>query len=342
MLAPIAGYTDLAFREVVRSANDSDNNDALGLAWTALVSCQAIVRHRADPNHHLWRTSQNDKPLAVQIHGCHPETMAQAAKYAEQQGADLIDINMGCPADTITRHSGGADLLRQPKLAALIARHVVRAVAVPVTVKLRTGWNCRSIITDSLPVALANEGVNAVIIHGRTAEQRYTGRVDLDRIAQVVSSLSSFHNVTVIGNGDIRKPEEAKHMLDYTRCHGVMIGRGALGRPWLFRDTAYYLRFGRMAPDLTLDRKLVLIQAHLNKIIRYREPQLALYHFKKRIKWYSPHLQPWPGFKKTIHNLPDVDAVNQFFNESIQHFQQHGHPTPLTTYSPIPQNLTKP
>ena len=305
-LAPIAGYCDLAFRLAVRKLG------GVGLAFTELLSSQAIQRGKAQT---MWRavTSPDDQPLGIQIYGRDPDALAQAARWAEQRGATLIDINMGCPIGKVTKRDGGSKLLCEPQLAVDIARRVVRAVNVPVTAKIRLGWDQSQLITDSLPPALADVGIAAVIVHGRTTQQKFSGAVQLDGIAQVVESVARQHgDVPVIGNGDVQTPQDAKHMIDATGCAGVMIGRGALGQPWIFRDTAHYLSTGRLPPTISQSERTRIMLEHFETVVRLRGEHVALNMIRQRIRWYSPYLQPWPGLRRAVHHMKTADQFRQF------------------------------
>lgn len=247
LLAPIAGYCDLAFRLVVRSVRGE--HGGVGLACTDLLCPQAIL-NASTKMQWLAATCPEDRPLCMQLYGREPAIMAEAARWAAEHGAAVVDINMGCPVDKVTKKNGGARLLCEPGLAAEIVRCVVKAVpGTPVTAKIRLGWDEGSLIADTLPKALADSGIVGVTVHGRTAVQRFGGGVRIEGIARVVEVLAKSHpGVAVIGNGDVRCPEDARRMMQQTGCAGVMIGRGALGQPWIFRDTAHYVATGEVPP----------------------------------------------------------------------------------------------
>ena len=277
----------------------------------------------------LWlaATCPEDSPVAMQLYGRHVEALGPAAEWAVQHGAAVVDLNMGCPVDKVTKKNGGSKLLTEPCLAIDIIDHLVRTlqpVGVPVTAKIRLGWDDDSIITQTLPVALADRGVAAVTVHGRTTAMKFKGQCRHRGIAEVVESVKAKHpHVAVIGNGDVKTPRDAKRMLDDTGCDGVMIGRGALGQPWLFRDAAAYLATGRLPePYPRLDRARCVLE-HFENLLRFREERIALATIKRRMSWYSRYLQPWPGLKRDVQSVPTADAFRDFMHRGMQRIEQH-------------------
>ena len=316
LLAPIAGFCDLAFRKVVRGIGGG------GLACTDLLCPHAILRETTKT---LWlaATDDSDKPICMQLYGRHPDVMADAARWAEAHGATTIDINMGCPVDKVTKKNGGSKLLCEPDVALAVARAVVNAVRVPVTAKIRLGWDERSIITDSIPPALADVGIAAVTVHGRTTEQKFSGAARLDGIACVVEVMAERHpRVPVIGNGDIKSPQDAKRMFDVTGCAGVMIGRGALAQPWIFRDTAHYLAAGELPPPYPRELRIRAVMDHFENLLRYRGERIAVNTMCQRISRYSPHLQPWPGLRRDARQIRDVAAFRRFLQAGLERVER--------------------
>lgn len=312
LLAPIAGYCDLAFRLAVRRVPGYQGHGSVGLTCTDLLCPHAILRE-TDKTLWLAATSDEDQPLCMQLYGRQIDVLVEAARWAEQHGAKVIDLNMGCPIDKVTKKNGGSKLLTEPELAVTIIRELVRAVRVPVTAKIRLGWCDGTIITQTLPPRLADAGVAAITVHGRTAEQKFRGEVNLPGVAQVVEAVKRHHpQVKVHGNGDVKTPQDAKRMIDVTGCDGVMIGRGALGQPWLFRDTAYYLATGQLPPPYPQAERINCVLAHLDNLARMRDGRIALNAIRQRISWYSPHLQPWPGLKRDVHAMQSVDQVRDY------------------------------
>ena len=368
LLAPIAGYCDLAFRLVVRSVpgvpldpnptshpktpptgepasaggltppfldaiptpgfphNLTTAHPTVGLACTDLLCPQAVLSEN-DKSLWLAATCPEDSPVAMQLYGRHVEALAPAAEWAVQHGAAVVDLNMGCPVDKVTKKNGGSKLLTEPCLAIDIIDHLVRTlepVGVPVTAKIRLGWDDDSIITQTLPVALADRGVAAVTVHGRTTAMKFKGQCRHRGIAEVVESVKAKHpDVAVIGNGDVKTPQDAKRMLDATGCDGVMVGRGALGQPWLFRDAAAYLATGRLPePYPRLDRARCVLE-HFENLLRFREERIALATIKRRMSWYSRYLQPWPGLKRDVQSVPTADAFRDFMHRGMQRIEAY-------------------
>lgn len=320
LLAPIAGYCDLAFRLVVRGiTGPTPEHRGVGLACTDLLCPQAILRE-TDKTLWLAATCKDDEPLCMQLYGRDPHIMAEAARWAEQQGAVTIDINMGCPVDKVTKKNGGSKLLTEPCVALDVARAIINAVNVPVTAKIRLGWDDASFITKTLPVALADVGIAAVTVHGRTTEQKFRGSVQLHGIAEVVESVKNrFPGVAVIGNGDVQCGEDAKRMMDATGCDGVMIGRGALGQPWIFRDAAHFLATGEHLPPLPRAERARIVLNHFETLLRLRgDERMACNMIRTRMSWYSKHLQPWPGLRRDVQPIQSAAHFREFMLEGIE------------------------
>jgi nifR3 family TIM-barrel protein len=378
ILAPIAGYCDLAFRLVVRRipgieciatsstqptrpGKPGPTSAPVGLTCTELLCPQALLR---ESDKSLWRaaTSPEDQPLCMQLYGADADILAQAAAWAEEHGATTIDINMGCPVDKVTKKNGGSMLLCDPLRTVALARHVVQSVRIPVTAKLRLGWDDPRIVAPTLAPALADVGIAAITVHGRTTEQLFRGQVRLDGIAAVVEAMKKFPGVPVIGNGDIRTPEDARRMMAATGCHGVMIGRGALGQPWIFRDTAHYLTNGVLPEPLSQAQRARIVLDHFDTLMRQRDacvPQahalagkppppemapseggrVALHMMHARISWYSPHLQPWPNLKRDVRALDSPAAFRAYMLAAIDHLDG-GLPATNAARPPRPSSLT--
>ncbi len=294
LLAPIAGYCDLAFRLVARSCG------SVGLACTDLLCPQGVLRE----NKHsmsLAMTTPEDSPLCMQLYGSNTELLCEAARWAEDRGAHVIDINMGCPVDKVTKLDGGSKLLCNPDHTLKMVERIAATLRhVPLTCKLRLGWDDSCIVAPYLAPRLEQVGVQLITIHGRTTEMRFTGEARLDGIAEVVASVKK---IPVIGNGDVRSPHDAKRMLDYTRCAGVMIGRGALGMPWIFRDTWSYLTTGIIPPAPSIEEKCQLMRDHFHNMVRFRGERPAVCEFRKRISWYAKNLNPCVHLKEDMRNI---------------------------------------
>jgi nifR3 family TIM-barrel protein len=309
LLAPIAGYCDLSTRLVVRSCG------GVGMACTDLLSPEGVLRE----NYHSMRlamTCPEDSPLCMQLYGANVERLCEAARWAEDRGADVVDINMGCPVDKVTKRDGGSKLLCDPQNTVRMAERIAKALKrVPLTAKLRLGWDDSCIVAPRLAAHLSEVGVRMVTIHGRTTEMRFSGEARLDGIAEVVSAVNGV--IPVIGNEDIRSPQDAKRMIDVTGCAGVMIGRGALGMPWIFRDTHSYLTTGMIPPPPTIVEKCNLIRQHFANLLRFRDERVALLEMRKRISWYSKTMHPCRELKERMRLMQSTAEFERIIVEFL-------------------------
>jgi tRNA-dihydrouridine synthase B len=309
LLAPIAGYCDLAFRLVARSCG------GVGLACTDLLCPQGVLRENRR-SMELAMTTPEDSPLCMQLYGGDVDLLCEAARWAEDRGAHVIDINMGCPVDKVTKRDGGSKLLCNPDHTLTMVEKIKASLRhTPLTAKLRLGWDDSSIVAPYLASRLEDAGISMITIHGRTTEMRFSGQARLDGIAEVVAAVKK---IPVIGNGDIRTPYDAKRMIDYTKCAGVMIGRGALSMPWIFRDTHSYLTTGVIPPPPTIEQKCDLMRTHFYNMIRFRSERSAIIEFRKRTSWYAKQMNPCRILRdgmRAINTPADFDRVLQEFLE---------------------------
>lgn len=335
LLAPVAGYHDLPYRLIVRSVpgypcrpeelgGPLDTGDgtygAVGLTCTELLCPQGLLR-LSEQETGSWRAelSPREKPVCMQLYGADPALLAEAARWAESQGADLIDINMGCPVDKVTKKNGGSRLLCDLESTVHLAATVVRAVRIPVTAKIRLGWDEQSLITHSLPPRLCDAGIAAITVHGRTTAQMFSGQARLEGIRQVVEAVAAHHpQVPVIGNGDIQTPADARRMMDKTGCAGVMVARGAMGQPWLFREIAYFLATGDPTPTFPRAERARLVLRHFDLVREMRGDRHALLTIHKRMARYSPHLQPWPHVRRAVTEIRDAAQMRAFLLEGME------------------------
>jgi len=287
LLAPIAGYCDLAFRLLCRACG------GVGLASTDLLNAHSILRGHPTALA-LAATNEHDRLLCMQLYGNGDDPLADAALWAADHGAAVVDINMGCPVDKVCKKNGGSLLLRDIDATTDLAERIVRAVAprgIPVTAKVRLGWDAAHVVAPRLARQLEQVGIAAVTVHGRTTEQKFRGTVDLQGIAAVVEAVDT---IPIIGNGDVRTPLDAVRMMERTGCAGVMIGRGALRTPWIFRTTAALLD-GRPAPEPTRAEKIRLILRHLELMQVHGTERRAVLTLNSRISWYGRtmgHVKP--------------------------------------------------
>jgi nifR3 family TIM-barrel protein len=283
LLAPIAGYCDLAFRLVARSCG------SVGLGCTDLLCPEGVLRE-SKRSMELAMTVPADSPLCMQLYGGDVERLCEAARWAEDRGAHVIDINMGCPVDKVTKRDGGSKLLCDPDRTLRMVDRIMGVLRhTPLTAKLRLGWDDTCIIAPKLAARLEEAGIALVTIHGRTTAMRFTGQARLDGIAEVAAAVK---RIPVIGNGDIKTPEDAKRMIEVTGCSGVMIGRGALSMPWIFRDTWCYLTTGEIPEPPTIEQKCQLMRDHFRNIVRFRSERAAVMEFRKRVSWYAKKMNP--------------------------------------------------
>jgi len=316
LLAPIAGYCDVAFRLVARSYG------GVGLACTDLLCPEGVIRENKR-SMELAETCPEDAPLALQLYGGNVDLLCEAAMWAEDRAdaglAHVIDINMGCPVDKITKRDGGSKLLCNPDHTLHMVEQIKSCLRhVPLTCKLRLGWDDASIVAPYLARRLEEVGVSMITIHGRTTEMRFGGEARLDGIAAVVAAVK---HIPVIGNGDIRTPEDAARMIAHTKCAGVMIGRGALVRPWIFRDTWSYLTTGTIPAEPTIEEKCQMMRNHFYSLCRFRDEQIAVMVFRKRISWYAKTMngvfgcRPLRDPMRWINSAADFERVLRDFLE---------------------------
>jgi len=311
--APMAGVTDRPFRMLCR---------ALGAGYAV----SEMVTSRRD----LWASLKTSRranhdgepgPIAVQIAGTDAAMMADAARYNVDRGAQIIDINMGCPAKKVCNKWAGSALMQDEPLAVAIAAAVVQACAphgVPVTLKMRTGWSQSHKNAVRLAGAFEDAGVQMITVHGRTREQGYGGHAEYDTIAAVKRAT----RLTVIANGDINSPQKAKYVLDYTGADGIMIGRAAQGRPWIFREIEHYLKTGnQLPPPLVTEIHQVLI-AHLHDLYAFYGADAGVKIARKHISWYTKGLAGSASFRHAMNQLQSTEeqlsAVNRFFEQQAQ------------------------
>lgn len=308
-LAPMAGITDLVFRTIVRKFG-------CGLCFTEMVSANGLIRS-ARKTYRYLESSDADRPLGVQIFGADPDILSEAVRIVTGEGVDSVDINMGCPVKKVLKTGAGAALMKDPLRVARIVREVRKGTSLPLTVKIRAGWKRFGLNAIDIAVIAEECGADAVIIHPRTVEQGFSGFADWDLIAQVKKRIA----VPVIGSGDVRAPEDAKKMLEMTGCDGVMIGRAALGYPWIFKQTIKYLEYGGTIQKPTLCDREQIVREHLMMNIQYYGANMGLKTFRKHLLWYTKGLRGGAHFRQTMaesHDKVDLmEAVHRYF-ESLE------------------------
>ena len=304
VLAPMAGVTDLPFRRLAVA-------EGCGLVVTEMVSAKGLVLG-GGRTRELLAISPDERPASVQIFGADFESMGEAASIVEGLGADILDINMGCPVKKIVGPGGGSALLKEIKKAEKILKAVRKKITIPLTVKIRSGWDASSIVILDMLKAAEDSGVDAITIHPRTKTQGYSGLSNWDLIAR----MKEVAKIPVIGNGDVRSPEDAVRMIKTTGCDAVMIGRAVMGNPWLFSQISSYMNKGTYQLP-TAEEKMTKVLYHLELIIQRYGPVYGIRIFRKHLGWYSKGMSGGGSFRKQINSSDSAaeveDLINDFF-----------------------------
>jgi nifR3 family TIM-barrel protein len=311
----MAGYTSLAFRLALRKLG------GLGLVTTDLVNARAILERRPR-SFELAETCPEDRPVAIQIYGGVVDEMRQAARWVVDNGATSVDINMGCPVNKVVKSGGGSALMCEADAATRLVAGVVESVDVPVTVKMRLGWDDQTLSAPGLARSFERVGAAGVIIHGRTREQGFKGGVNRDGIRAVVEAVES---IPVVGNGDIRTLADAAGMIAETGCAAISIGRGALSNPFLFRQLAHWAATGEPGPEPTFEERIAVMVEHFHGLVDRRGERIACLQFRKLVKWYSHAIRPPKELSSRLINLASV----HLFDETVELIRAHGPASPL-------------
>ncbi len=289
-LSPLAGYTNLPFRLTLRELGGLD------MATTDLVNARSLIEKNPKA-FKLIESNAQDRPLAVQLFGAVPEEMRDAAVYLESIGVASVDINMGCPVPKVCRVGGGSAMMTEVDKTAALVRMMVDAVKIPITAKMRLGWDDANLTAPDLSRALEDAGVAGIFVHGRTREQGFDGVVNLAGIRAVAQAV---RNIPVVGNGDVTSPEAAKRMLDETGCAGVSIGRGAFYNPWIFQQTQAYLNTGSIPPTPPFTERIRVLRRHYDRMVEVFGEEHGSRMFRKVGPWYSKRFGPAHAFNKGI------------------------------------------
>src|SRR5471030_1626988 len=292
-LSPLAGYTNLPFRLVVREIG------GVGLCTTDLVNARSLIEKNRKALK-LIETSAADSPLAVQLFGSVAGEMRDAALIVEAHGAVSVDINMGCPVKKVVKIGGGSAMMTELDKTAALVKGMVNAVKIPVTAKMRLGWDDDNLTAPDLARTLEDVGIAAIFVHGRTREQGFSGSVKLHGIRAVVQAVKS---IPVIGNGDVTTPEAAKHMIDETGCSGVSVGRGAFYDPWIFRRTEIFLRTGELTPEPDFAERVRVLRRHFERYVEFYGEEHGARQFRKVAPWYAKRFGPAKPFKHRIISI---------------------------------------
>jgi len=305
VLAPMAGITDFPFRMICRELG-------AGLVFSEMVSVEALIREHKR-THSMLRTDPAERPVVFQIFGSKPASMAEAAHIVSQMEVDFIDINMGCPVPKILKSGAGSALLRDIGLAKEVMAAVVNASKVPVTVKIRLGWDAKSIVAVDLALAAESTGIAAVSVHGRTKAQAFSGHADWSMIKTVKESVG----IPVIGNGDVRSAPDARRMLNETGCDGVMIGRAIQGNPWIFREAKQFLETGVVPPPPSPEERKAVMLRHLAEMVRLIGKNRGVCEMRKHLCWYTKGLQGGAEFRTMINHLTGTEEVKQAIGDYV-------------------------
>ena len=309
LLAPMAGITDLPFRIICEKFEP-------GLVVTEMVSSKAIF-YNDEKTKKLINLKGEKRPVAIQIFGSDIEALAYAAEYVSNI-ADIIDINMGCPAPKVTKNGDGSSLLLDLNKASKVIEAVINNSKVPVTLKMRLGWDKTNIVAPELAKIAENLGVSAITVHGRTKSEYYTGKANLEAIKKVKESV----DIPVIGNGDIVDEDSCINMFEKTNVDGIMIGRGSLGNPWIFKRIKYYLQTGKKLPEVTIEEKKQLIKEHFLLEVQEKGEYTGVREFRKHLAYYTKGLPKSSEFRSKINTLEDkegiLDSLDEYFKQIIK------------------------
>jgi nifR3 family TIM-barrel protein len=328
-LSPLAGYTNLPFRLVVREVG------GVGLCTTDLVNARSLLEKNPKALK-LIETREADSPLAVQLFGSVPEEMRDAAIILENLGVQSIDINMGCPVKKVVKIGGGSAMMTELDKTSALVKKMVDAVKIPVTAKMRLGWDDDNLTAPDLARALEDVGVAAIFVHGRTREQGFGGTVNLAGIRKVVEAVK---NIPVIGNGDIITPQAAGKMFDETGCAGVSIGRGAFYDPWIFKRTLQFISSGELPPEPDFSERVRIMRRHLDLMIEVFGEELGCRMFRKVAPWYAKRFGPCHEFNKRVVQISTRaefhDVLENYIRWRRQFLDEHGELLPRFQQPPM-------
>ncbi len=311
VLAPMAGVTDRPFRQLCKQLG-------AGMAVSEMVSSNSLLwgseKTKRRANH-----DGESEPKSVQIMGADPKLMAEAARYNADQGAQIIDINMGCPAKKVCNVAAGSALLQHEALVKEILEAVVAAVEIPVTLKIRTGWDTANRNGVTIARIAQESGIQALAIHGRTRACGYSGDAEYETIAAIKQAI----NIPVLANGDITTPEKARLVLEKTGVDGLMIGRAAQGRPWIFRELEHFLLTGEKLPEPHITEVRDILMGHLHNLYEFYGERTGILMARKHISWYSKGQRDGASFRQAVNKVETIDEQLKMTEAFFEHLQQN-------------------
>lgn len=303
ILAPMAGVTDLPFRLLCKE-------QGVGMTCTEMVSAKAISFHNKNTES-LLEISEKERPVSLQLFGSDPDIISEVASYIEERPFDILDINMGCPVPKVAGNGEGSALMQNPKLVGEIIYKTARTIKKPVTIKIRKGFSEKNVNAVEIAKIAEANGAAAIAVHGRTREQYYSGKADWDIIRQVKEAVK----IPVIGNGDVDSPQKAKELLEQTGCDGIMVGRGARGNPWIFREIKAYLEKGELIPRPSKDEIKSMMLRHARMQIEYKGTYTGIREMRKHISWYTAGFPGSAKLRGAINLVETYEELEQLLEQ---------------------------
>jgi len=313
MLAPMAGVTDMPYRRLVKSFG-------VGLVVSEMIASKAMI-YANKKTLRMSTACADEYPMSVQLAGTNPEDVAEAAKLNEDRGAAIIDLNMGCPAKKVVNHYSGSALMKDERLAGRIMEAAVKAVSLPVTLKMRTGWDLDNRNAPKLARIAEECGIQSLVVHGRTRMQMYKGHSDWDFIGEVKDAVS----IPVTGNGDVNTLDDVEQMFTRSKADGVMIGRGTYGRPWFPSQAEHFIATGERTPDPSLEDQMNIILGHYDAMLSHYGKELGMRNMRKHIGWYSKGLPGSAEFRSEVFKCNDPAGVPDFIRAFFEPLIERGY-----------------